>query len=368
MRSNWACTSRRWAAAMRASDSPLVLVTGGAGFLGSALVRRLVADGYRVRVIDDFSRGVPGRLDGLPVELQSGDVRSLDAAERACRGVDVVVHMAAINGTRHFYERPFEVLEVGVLGTINFLRAASSAGVRRFQFFSSSEIYQKPSRVPTPEDERALIPDVLNPRFSYAGSKLAGELLVVNFAKATGLAWQVIRPHNIYGPDMGHEHVIPEIVARLYRASDGLRTPHVPSIEIQGTGEERRAFCYIDDAVCGITLALESDAWNRIFHLGTSGDVDPKGRRQYRPRDGHRARRDHRRPHCRGGTDRRCPDIRALGELGYTPSVSFSDGIARTVSWYVDEAARLATPGGRHDHEGSLSAGAGRSWARGQTA
>ncbi|HYI65847.1 MAG TPA: NAD-dependent epimerase/dehydratase family protein [Candidatus Limnocylindrales bacterium] len=354
---------------MRASDTPLVLVTGGAGFLGSALVRRLVADGHRVRVVDDFSRGVPGRIDGLPVELQSGDVRSMDVAERACRGVDVVIHMAAINGTRHFYERPFEVLEVGVLGTMNFLRAASSAGVRRFQFFSSSEIYQKPSRVPTPEDERALIPDVLNPRFSYAGSKLVGELLVVNFARATELAWQVIRPHNIYGPDMGHEHVIPEIVARLYRASDGLRTPHVPSIEIQGTGEERRAFCYIDDAVDGITLALESDAWNRIFHLGTSEEMS------IREVVGHIARAMGIEldeiiagPVAEGGTDRRCPDIRALGELGYTPSVPFSDGIARSVSWYVDESARLAAPGVRHDHEGSLSAGAGRSWVRGQTA
>ena len=161
------------------------LVTGGSGFIGAALVRRLVRDGHRVRVLDDNSRGNPRRLGDAAgaVEFVAGDIRDAAAVAKAVRGVDGVLHLAAVNGTRHFYEKPEVVLDVGVRGMLNVLDACRSEGVGDLVLASSSEAYQTPPVVPTPEDIPLVVPDVLNPRYSYGGSKLISELLAVNWGR-----------------------------------------------------------------------------------------------------------------------------------------------------------------------------------------
>jgi len=318
--------------------SALHLVTGGAGFVGAGLVRSLVASGHRVRVFDDFSRGRSHRLDGVDrVEAVSGDVRDADATRAAAEGCAVIWHLAWINGTRFFYERPDDVLDVGIRGTLNIIDAALAAGARRFVFASTSEVYNRPDRVPTPEDERLMIPDVTNPRFSYGGGKIAGELMTLHLAARRGLEAVIFRPHNIYGPDMGFAHVIPEVVERIIRLSDNL-TRRAIELPIQGDGSETRAFCHVRDGAEGIRIAGESGESGGIYHVGRPDEVSV-------------ADLIHRiggvldveltlvpGPLQPGGTPRRCPDIGRLQALGFAPTVELEAGLAETVRWYRDHA------------------------------
>ncbi|MEZ4466466.1 MAG: NAD-dependent epimerase/dehydratase family protein [bacterium] len=187
-----------------------MLVTGGSGFLGAGLVRELLAQGHAVRVLDDHSRGRPHRLADLGERLQvvHGDVRDAAAVRAATEGCEVVWHLAYVNGTRYFYEKPDVVLDVGIKGALNTVEAALDAGARRYVLASTSETYNEPTHVPTTEAERLMIPDITNPRFSYGGQDRV-RLLALHLGGHRGLETVIFRPHNIYGPDMGFEHVIP---------------------------------------------------------------------------------------------------------------------------------------------------------------
>ncbi|MCK5523245.1 MAG: SDR family NAD(P)-dependent oxidoreductase, partial [Thiomargarita sp.] len=224
-----------------------VLVTGGSGFIGAALCRKLVATGYDVRVLDDNSRGTLTRLTDIQdrIEFVEGNVCDAQAVHIATEGCQMVWHLAYINGTRFFYERPDEVLEVGIKGAINTIEAAIAAKVNRYILASTSEVYNTPSEIPTSESERIMIPDVTNPRFSYGGGKIASELLTLHYGGKRGLETVIFRPHNIYGANMGFEHVIPELVAKIVKLSDNFTKKSI-DLPIQGNGEETRAFCYID--------------------------------------------------------------------------------------------------------------------------
>src|SRR6266571_3393980 len=150
------------------------LVTGGTGFIGSAITRRLITEGHSVRVIDNNTRGVERRLNDVrgDFELVVGDIRDPEAVSRAVEGVDAVAHLAFVNGTEFFYSKPELVLSVGVKGAINTLESCLKHGVSRYWLMSSSEVYQSPPRVPTDETVPLSIPDPLNPRYSYGGGKL----------------------------------------------------------------------------------------------------------------------------------------------------------------------------------------------------
>src|ERR1700722_7837147 len=132
-----------------------ILVTGGSGFIGSALVKALVRDGHAVRVLDDNSRGAPRRLEEVANEIEfiNGDIRDSDAVSRATKGMDEVHHLAFINGTEFFYSAPEAVLDVGVKGMINVIDACRKAGVGSLVLASSSEVYQSPPHIPTDESD-----------------------------------------------------------------------------------------------------------------------------------------------------------------------------------------------------------------------
>lgn len=314
------------------ADAPRILVTGGTGFIGSHLVKGLVERGHRVRVFDNDFRGTASRLDGVRdhIEIVLGDVRDRASVLAATRGIETVFHLAAINGTRHFYEIPEQVLEVGVLGTMNALSAAREAGVKAFVSASSSEAYQTPPTVPTDESVPLCIPDSRNPRYSYGGSKLIGEILAFNFGRGH-FKTQVFRPHNIYGSDMGYEHVIPEFAVRLKRAIARSGTSRPIELTMQGTGLETRAFCHVDDFIRGLLLMWERGEDQSVYHIGCQDEVTIKSVAESMATILGIELRFKEMPAPAGATPRRCPDIRKLRALGYEPVVTLDEGLARVL-------------------------------------
>src|SRR6516165_12187104 len=190
-------------------QSPLVgkhyLVTGGTGFIGAGLVRVLLASGARVRVFDNNSRGSKEKFDrdAARPELIVGDICDADVVADAVRGVAGVCHLAYINGTEFFYTKPETILEVAVKGMMNVIDACIAHKVPELALFSSSEVYHAPAKVPTDETAPLIVPDVLNPRYSYGGGKIISELLALNFGRKNLQRVVILRPHNVYGPDMG---------------------------------------------------------------------------------------------------------------------------------------------------------------------
>lgn len=316
-----------------------MLVTGGSGFIGAALVKELLAAGHAVRLLDDNSRGHPRRLDGVleQVEFVEGDVRDYATVRAASEGCDVVWHLAYVNGTRFFYEKPDLVLDVGIKGALNTVEAALDAGVKRYVLASTSETYNQPTHVPTAEHERLMIPDITNPRFSYGGGKIASELLALHLGGHRGLETVIFRPHNIYGPDMGFEHVIPEVVDRIVRRSEGLTKRRI-DLPIQGDGSETRAFCFISDGAAGARIAGLDGGAGEIYHLGTQHEVSIRHLIELLGEALDVELNIQPGPLRAGGTNRRCPDITKLQGLGYAPQVDLKTGIFETARWYAQHS------------------------------
>ncbi|MCX7313621.1 MAG: SDR family NAD(P)-dependent oxidoreductase [Alphaproteobacteria bacterium] len=312
-----------------------ILVTGGSGFIGSALVKALVKAGHAVRVLDDNSRGAPRRLVDVAkdIEFIGGDIRDAATVHGAMSGVDEVHHLAFVNGTEFFYSAPELVLDVGVKGMVNVIDACRAANVRRLVLASSSEVYQTPPQVPTDESAPLVVPDPTNPRYSYGGGKIISELMAINYGRKFFDRVMIFRPHNVYGPDMGFEHVIPQFALRLKRTAAKHKTGRLP-FEIQGEGRQTRSFCHVDDLVRGVLVMRDKGEHLGIYHVGTTeevaiGDVA----RLIAAHAGHEIELVSR-PAPAGGTERRCPDIRKLAGLGYAPQVPLAAGLPPTVDWY----------------------------------
>lgn len=313
-----------------------ILVTGGTGFLGAALVRRLCLLGHAVRVLDNGFRSEATRISDLDCEMIQGDIRHPQTVFDAIEGMDSVIHLAAINGTEFFYSKPDLVLDVGVRGILNIIEGCKKKQVGDLIVASSSEVYQTPTQIPTDETAPLIVPDVLNPRYSYGGSKIITELLVVNQCRKDFNRAILFRPHNVYGPQMGWEHVIPQFILRAVDTINKHPFGIIP-FEIQGDGKETRAFVHIGDMVDGIVVLLNKGQHLNIYHIGNPdeiaiGDLANKifqclGREckiipgKLQP----------------GSTRRRCPNIDKIKALGFSPKVSIDEGLPSTVEWYADQ-------------------------------
>jgi nucleoside-diphosphate-sugar epimerase len=309
------------------------LVTGGTGFLGSALTRRLLAAGARVRVFDDNSRGRVARLGDVDGRYQyiEGDIRDPQAIDRACEGIDVVCHLAFINGTEFFYSKPDLVLDVAVRGIVNVIDGARRHGVPELMVMSSSEVYHEPRVIPTDETVALSIPDCLNPRYSYAAGKILHEVMAVNYGRYFSRVL-IVRPHNVYGIDMGNEHVIPQFVARMKSLQSHAANP-IP-FTIQGTGLQTRSFVYIDDFIEGVMLVLERGEHLGIYHVGTLEEVTIETLARLVAEHYGRPIKIVPGPPAEGGTNRRCPDITKIMKLGYRPQYTLREALPGVVQWY----------------------------------
>lgn len=307
-----------------------ILITGGAGFIGSHLTRKLVEMKNNVKVLDNGWRFGKRNLEDVlaKIEYIEADIRNYNKVKEAMKDVDTVYHLAAILGTSYFYTHPCLVLEVGLIGTINVLRAITESSVKRLLFTSSSEVYARPDQFPTPETHLLIVPDPKNPRFSYSSTKIIGEVIGINYAKKYGFGISIVRLHNPYGPNMGWDHVIPEFIKKIICNE---------KFTVQGDGSATRSFCYISDIVDGIVLATTKDEGkNQIFNIGNQ-DTETSVNQliKYLEEISGKKIRPFRLPAPKGGTNRRNPDIsKAKGLLGYEPKIGIKEGLTETYNWY----------------------------------
>jgi len=300
---------------------PRALVTGGAGFIGSALVRALEARGYGVRVYDDLSVGDPANLEGTDAELVRGDVRDLDALVAAARGCDAAFHLAAGAGVIQSIEEPLVNFDQNARGTLVALEAARQADVGRF-VFSSSNAPLGEGAYPAREDKP------IAPLSPYGASKAVGEAYCSAFHGAYGMHAVAVRFSNAYGPRSAHKgNVIPLFIRRL-RAGEEL--------VVYGDGEQTRDFVFCEDLAAGlIAAATTPGAGGQIFQLASGVEtslarllelleqvsgVTPKVRRE---------------PPRPGEIQRNYSLIdKARTVLGYSPRVQLAEGLQRTWDWF----------------------------------
>jgi nucleoside-diphosphate-sugar epimerase len=312
-----------------------ILVTGGSGFIGAALVKALVRGGEAVRVFDDHSRGAARRLSEVKddIELVKGDIRDAAAVDAAMAGIEEVHHLAFVNGTATFYSAPDLVLDVGVKGMVNVIDACRHHGIATLLLASSSEVYQSPPRVPTDESAPLVIPDPLNPRLSYAAGKIISEMLAINHGRKHFERVLIFRPHNVYGPDMGFDHVVPQFAMRLKRLGSE-RAGGAVAFPIQGCGKQTRSFCHVDDLVAGVMVMRERGEHLGIYHIGTAEEVTIADLACRMAAIAGREIVLEPSSLPEGSALRRCPDISKLAALGYAPRVALDAGLPPTLEWY----------------------------------
>lgn len=314
-----------------------VLVTGGSGFIGSGLTKALVRAGETVRVFDDNSRGAMRRLAEVErdIEFVEGDIRDAAALEAATRSIDEVHHLAYVNGTAIFYSAPELVLDVAVKGIVNVIDACRRHNVGRLILASSSEVYQSPPQVPTDERAPLVVPDPQNPRFSYGAGKIISEVMAINYGRKYFERVLIFRPHNVYGPDMGFDHVIPQFAVRLKRAAAAHPSGAVP-FPIQGSGAETRSFCHVDDLVAGVMIVREKGEHLGIYHIGTTEEVAIADLARRMAKIAGREIALSPSAALPGSAPRRCPDISKISGLGYRPRVSLDAGLPPALEWYFE--------------------------------
>ena len=305
-----------------------VLVTGGAGFIGSNLVRALLARGDEVRVLDNFSTGNRTNLAGLTgeVELVEGELRSYERVHNAVRGVEIVFHLGALGSVPRSVQDPLTSSAVNVEGTLNVLLAARDEGVRRVVFASSSSIYGNQPELPLRE---TMAPDPISP---YGVAKLAAERYCVSFARVYPFETVVLRYFNVFGPRQDPRSQYAAVVP-LFVTAIAAGEP----ITIFDDGQQSRDFTYIDNVVAANLLAAEAGgASGRIFNISSGAPAtvnelaDAIGRLL-----GKEVERRFLPPRA-GDLRNSWADVsEAKDALGYEPSVSLEDGLRRTADFLL---------------------------------
>lgn len=301
-----------------------LLVTGGEGFLGGAVMDALACHPSYPNwpVIIDTKSG--------------GDVCNAEFVERIVADVQptYLLHFAAINGTHNFYERSREVFEVGCVGTLNVVQAYRNLWRRTngkptargclFVFVSSSEVYHDTLGEKADETRPLGIPDLKNPRYSYSSSKIAGEAMV-RYMLADCPRAIVVRPHNVYGPGMKNRHVMDELAGQFRAKADPITVQALDPV---------RAYCHIEDFVSGFLAVMERGQHGETYHIGDDTRPVSVGElvQEFTEASGHGCEvRVTSAPS--GSPSYRCPDVTKLRSLGWTPRKTLSEGVREMLGW-----------------------------------
>jgi dTDP-glucose 4,6-dehydratase len=308
-----------------------VVVTGAGGFIGSALVEHLVAEGAHVRAMLRYtSRGQRGCLDELAeatmrdVDITLGDVRDVDAVREVLRGADAIFHLAALIGIPYSYEHPQEVIDTNVMGTSNVLIAAKELGtLERIVLTSTSEVYGSALRIPIDEEHP------LQAQSPYSATKIAGDALGLSFHRSFAMPVTIVRPFNAYGPRQSARAVIPTIISQALAGA---------TLKL-GTLETTRDFTFVEDTARGFAaVAASEDAVGQVVNLGSGtevsiGDVVAKvaaivGREFEVATDDQRLR-----PQKSEVSRLHSDSTKALKLAGWRAEVPLDEGLRRTTEW-----------------------------------
>jgi UDP-glucose 4-epimerase len=315
-----------------------ILVTGGAGFIGGAVARRLQDLGHQVRVVDDLSKGTPSSLP-QGCEYLEGDVADAEVCQRAFAGAEMCFHLAAkIGGIGYFHRYPADILDDNNLMLSQVFRTATTMGVK-VVYVSSSMVFERAGEWPTPEDAIERYP----PPFSaYGFSKLIGEWYCRAFHEQFGTRFAIARPFNAYGPgeypenEPGLAHVIPDLMRKVLNGTG--------RIELFGDGSQTRSFTFVEDvADAVVTIGLRADAEGEDFNIGTGVETSVRDLLALLWRvAGREGEPDVQNvPSLPVDVQRRVPDVRKIRRrLGWTARTSLEDGLRRTVEWYLANRER----------------------------
>ncbi len=316
------------------------LVTGVAGFIGSTLARELLAEGQKVRGLDNFSTGKRENVAGIldQIEFHEADLLDLDALHEVCRGVDYVLHEAAIPSVPRSVKDPLGNNRANVDGTLNLLVACRDAKVRRVVYAGSSSAYGDTPTLPKHED---MAPNPISP---YAAAKLASEYYMTSFYRCYGLETVSLRYFNVFGPRQDptspYSGVLAKFINQMLRGEQ-------PTIF--GDGKQSRDFTYIDNVVAANLLACRAEGHaiaGKVINVATGRRIDLyqtflvlKKLTGYTGDVKYASQRD-------GDVKHSLADIsRAQQFLGYEPTVDFEEGLSRTVEWYRGQEQKLQTAG-----------------------
>jgi UDP-glucuronate 4-epimerase len=310
-----------------------ILVTGGAGFIGSHVVDCLLAKGATVTTLDNFNdfydpaikrANVSAHLRHARFRLVEGDIRDRELVETTFRqgGFDRLIHLAAMAGVRPSIARPVLYQEVNLIGTMNLLEACREHKVGRLLFASSSSVYGNNKKVPFSESD-----PVDNPISPYASTKKSGELMAYTYHHLYGIRTTCLRFFTVYGPRQRPEMAIHLFTDRIYRGEP---------IDMYGDGQSSRDFTFVEDIVDGITRCLDADLDYEIINLGRSDTVTLAGLIAKIEHTLGRKANIVRKPQQPGDVDRTFADIsKARRLLGFEPRVSIDDGLKRFADWYL---------------------------------
>ena len=318
---------------------PRFVVTGGAGFIGSHLVEELLRRGESIRVVDNFATGrrdnVPSGGAGRSVELVEGDVSNAAVARQAVAGCDFVLHQAAIPSVPRSVADPLASHKANVDGTLQILLAARDAKVKRLVFAGSSSVYGDTAVLPKREDMRS------KPLSPYALQKLIGEEYCQLFTRLYGLETVTTRYFNVFGPRQQPGSPYSGVISLFI---DALATGQPPTIH--GDGKQTRDFTYVGDVVQGVLRCCEAPGVaGEVLNLANGGRISLLDlvkslqiimRKDIAPTFGPARAGDVR--------DSQADNVKARKLLGYEPSVSFDEGLRRTVTWHAAAAAVARAP------------------------
>lgn len=315
-----------------------ILITGGAGFIGLHLAQKLIQKNFEVHLVDNFERGILDQelkavQENKLVKLFALNLMDNSSYSQLDKDYDYIFHFAAIIGVTNVEKRPYDVLKNNTILLANIIdHARNQKALKRIVFTSTSEVVigtleANMLEIPTPETSMLALTPLDRPRTSYMLSKIYGEAMCIH----SQLPYTILRPHNFYGPRMGMNHVIPELLLKAYRAQEG-STLEVFSVD------HKRTFCFVSDAVEFIFRASqENSCLNQVLNLGsenpmiTIGEVAEtilkivKKKLKIVPLAGHS-----------GSPLLRCPNMKKTIRLtGYEAQISLEQGIQKTYNWYL---------------------------------